>query len=308
MTEQVNNVLFNSARWDALEFRDGDIIVATPAKCGTTWTQRVLSLLIFDSPDLYAPMSRISPWLDMNTRPLADVLAELEAQTHRRFIKSHLPFEYLPHDERVTYITVGRDPRDVALSMAHHVDNVDFVNLLNERIAAVGIEDLEGTEPPPRPDASGTPADRFWQWLDAEDDIRIEGLGSLVDHLRGYWEHRHDPNVVLLHYGDLERDLVGEMQYLAERLGLERSRERLEELAPYASFETMKAAAAQVAPNADQTFWKSTDAFFHKGKSGQWREFITDDDLPRYDKRVAELCDPDLAHWLHHGGRTVESK
>jgi len=52
-------------------------------------TQRIVSLLIFDSPDLYAPMAHISPWLDMNTRPVDDVLHELDAQTHRRFVKSH---------------------------------------------------------------------------------------------------------------------------------------------------------------------------------------------------------------------------
>ena len=64
----------------------------------------------------------------MNTRPIESVISELEQQTHRRFLKSHLSYDLLPHISGVTYITVGRDPRDVGLSWMHHLDNV--VNLI----------------------------------------------------------------------------------------------------------------------------------------------------------------------------------
>jgi hypothetical protein len=91
------------------------------------------------------------------------------------------------------------------------------------------------------------------------------------------------------------------MEYVAQRLGIERSRARLEELAPYASFDEMKASAENTAPNGDQTFWKSTSDFFRIGTTGQWREFIAEDDLPRYEKRLHELVDSDFAHWLEFG-------
>ena len=45
-------VFWDSARWEGLELRPGDIIVATPAKSGTTWTQMICALLIFQDPDL----------------------------------------------------------------------------------------------------------------------------------------------------------------------------------------------------------------------------------------------------------------
>jgi aryl sulfotransferase len=298
MAEPVNNVLYNSARWDGFPFRDGDIVISTPAKCGTTWTQRIVSLLIFDSPELDRPMARISPWVDMNTRPLDDVVAELDAQTHRRFMKSHLAFDLLPHDDRVTYITVGRDPRDVAISMANHLDNVDMEKFIGERIAAVGMEDLADMTPDDLPNLSGSPVERFWRWIEEDGDNGLEGV---VGHLRSFWDHRDDPNVVLLHYADLQRDLVGQMAYLAERLGIERSRDRLAELAPFASFDEMKSAAETTAPNGDQTFWKSTSDFFRNGTSGQWRALISDDDVPRYEKRLHELADGDLARWLETG-------
>lgn len=296
MAEPVKGFLYDSTRWEQFAFREGDIVIATPAKCGTTWTQRIVSLLIFDSPELYAPMARISPWLDMNTRAVDDVLGDLGGQTHRRFMKSHLDLERLPHDERVTYITVGRDPRDVGLSWIHHIDNVNMDTLINQRIAAVGTDDIDLSAVP---DLSGTEADRFWRWVESE--VPFDSLTGMVHHLKTFWEHRDDPNVVMLHYADLQHDLVGQMAYLAERLGLARSRERLEELAPHAAFDEMKSAAEQMAPNTDMSLWNSTSEFFHAGTTGQWRSVIADDEMDRYFKTVDTLCEPDLVHWLHAG-------
>ena len=33
--------MYDSNRWDGFELRPGDIIISTPPKCGTTWTQKV---------------------------------------------------------------------------------------------------------------------------------------------------------------------------------------------------------------------------------------------------------------------------
>ena len=38
-----------------------------------------------------------------------------------------------------------------------------------------------------------------------------------------------------------------------------------------------------------------------RGTSGQWQDVFSEDDLHAYDRRVAELASPDLAHWLHNG-------
>ncbi|MEY2426856.1 MAG: hypothetical protein QOI61_2428, partial [Actinomycetota bacterium] len=140
---------------------------------------------------------------------------------------------------------------------------------------------------------------RFWRWI--EDATGDDGLGGMVNHIKSYWDHRDDPNVVLLHYDDLQRDLVGQMAYLAQRLGIERSRARLEELAPAASFAEMKATAPRTAPNGDQTFWKDTGDFFHLGKSGQWRDLMSEDEVPRYEAALAQFASSELGSWLEHG-------
>src|SRR5689334_14462441 len=142
------SIVADSARWDGFAFRPGDIVISTPPKCGTTWTQMLCGLLIFDGPTFPAPLGDISPWLDKSTRPLAAVTAALAAQTHRRFIKTHTPLDGLPRHADVTYLVVGRDPRDVAISFEHHAANMDYERFLALRAAAVGNADL--AELPPR--------------------------------------------------------------------------------------------------------------------------------------------------------------
>src|SRR5215213_180815 len=127
------SITADSARWDGFVFRPGDVVISTPPKSGTTWTQMLCALVIFDGPAFPALLDQMSPWLDMSIRPLAEVAAVLATQTHRRFIKTHTPLDGLPRQADVTYLVVGRDPRDVAISFEHHIANLDFARLLELR-------------------------------------------------------------------------------------------------------------------------------------------------------------------------------
>jgi aryl sulfotransferase len=42
-----SNMVWDSARWEGFELRPDDIVISTPPKCGTTWTQMICALLIF---------------------------------------------------------------------------------------------------------------------------------------------------------------------------------------------------------------------------------------------------------------------
>ncbi len=298
MAVRYHTLVYDSIRWKGFRFRPDDIVISTPPKCGTTWTQMLCALLIFDSTTFDRPLARISPWLDMLTRPLGDVVADLDAQEHRRFIKTHSPLDGLPSDERVTYLCVGRDPRDVALSWEHHWGNIDQEVFMATRAAAVGLDDLAelGSPPPPPPE---DPVDRFWAWVNG--DGPSPSLEGTLHHLQTFWDRRDAPNVTLFHYADLSADLCGQLRRLAEVLGIERSDGRIEELAAAATFDRMKERADQLAPNSDQGFWRSTEGFFHHGSSGQWRHLVDDAGLVRYEVRVAELVPPDLAAWAHLG-------
>lgn len=298
------NIVMDSSRWDGFPFREGDIVISTPPKCGTTWTQTICALLIFGSPDLPDALDRISPWLDQTLRDRDEVFADLAAQTHRRFIKSHTPLDGLPWDDRVTYICVGRDPRDVALSWDNHMNNLDLGAFLQLRQKAVGLEDLAELMPEGPPQRPETEAERFWAWVlqQPEVGVGLEGLAATLAHLRTFWEVRDRPNVVLLHYSDLKADLEGQMRHLAGRLGIDVAADRWPELVRAATFEEMKRRAAAVAPNATEPIWVDTNNFFHRGTSGQWRDLLDEEGLQRYADRVAELVDAELAAWAQDGG------
>lgn len=298
--KRYRSVVSDSSRWDGIAFRPGDIVISTPPKCGTTWMQRLVALLVFDGPDLPAPMAKVSPWFDMQLSSPEQVAALLEAQTHRRFMKTHTPFDGLPYDERVTYICVGRDPRDVAVSSRHHMQNMNMDRFIETRAAAVGLDDLaelgasEGG-PPPVDDATALRI-----WMDQPSQTTMMTLPFTIEHLRSFWEARERPNVAMFHYSDLLADLPGQLKRLGDVLGYDISRERAEQLAAEGSFEAMKSNAERVVPNADIGLWHSADGFLHRGTSGQWRELFTDEDLAHYDARLRELAPPDLVQWLHH--------
>ena len=114
--------IFDSARWHDYRPRPDDIIIATYPKCGTTWTQRIVGMLIFGS-DAPFPVQDSSPWPDMRIMPPGFALQLAESQTHRRFLKTHLPYDALPVYEGVKFIHVARDGRDAAMSFHNHKTN-----------------------------------------------------------------------------------------------------------------------------------------------------------------------------------------
>lgn len=298
------NVICDSGRWEGFALRPDDIIISTPPKCGTTWTQMLIALLVFQTPDLPAPLAQLSPWLDMRTRARADVVANLDAQHHRRFIKTHTPLAGLPLVGGVTYVTVGRDPRDVALSMGDHIANLDFVALLAASAAAAevdGVPMLAVPAPPPE-DLDQSDRAKFWRWV-LDDAPVTSGMSSLLvtmTHVQSFWDVRDSVNVVVLHYADLKADLEGQMRALAGRLGIVVPEARWPALVEAASFASMKGNAETTVPNSDTAIWRETADFFRKGRSGAWREVLeTADDRQRYDDRVATLAPPDLSAWMH---------
>lgn len=291
----------DSARWDGFEFRDDDIVIATPAKCGTTWMQNIVGMLVFERTDLGGPITEISPWLDMLTRSLDDVVAILDAQEHRRFIKTHTPLDGLPFDERVTYVCVLRHPLQVALSDIDHTENIDLDKVLLRRGEVAGFDDLADLAPPP--ERSADPRERMRQWIDDPTEYTSPGgtvsLAQLLAHARTYWDARNRPNVHLFHYSDLRRDLEGQMRRVASALDIAVP-DDFGEFVAAASFDRMKAAADRTAPDAEFGTWKSNTDFFRSAADRTW-DFMCADDVSHFEARLVELAGPDLAHFMCNG-------
>jgi hypothetical protein len=297
------SLMSDNLRWDALELREGDIVISAPSKCGVTWTQRLVSLLVFDGPDLPGPMSTVSPWLDQTIRPIEEVVATLDAQHHRRFIKTHTPLDGFVLDDRVTYIGVGRDPRDAAVSMLFQSSNTDQDRMWALHQAAVSPHQRFA---PPGADFDRilSPLDVFHQWMERP-IMPPEGMGSLatiLHHFGSVWQRRHLPNVAAFHYADFQVDLVGELVGLGQVLGYDLGRDRAAERAGHATLDAMRARASDLAPNTTDGIWRSDERFFRAGGRGEWREIFTEAEHRRYGHRVAELAPRDLLAWAH-GGR-----
>jgi aryl sulfotransferase len=286
----------DSARWLGFPYRDGDIVISTRSKTGTTWMQMICALLIFQTPDLPEPLSALSPWLDHLIRSRDDVYAVLEAQQHRRFIKTHTPLDGIPLDRGATYIVTARHPLDTAVSLYYQGDNIDRAK----------VRALTGA---PEPTTPPKPRKPLHDWLlsyitgdsppwvvrthPRED---LDSLPGLMWHLSDAWARRAEPNVLLVHYDELQADLAGQMRRIAGRLGITMPDQAWPALVAAASFDSMRRGAeAIVMPG----IMKSNAAFFRRGTSGAGREVLSEAELAMYHERVKGLAAPDLLDWLH---------
>ena len=281
----------DSGRWLGFAFRQGDVVISTRSKSGTTWMQMICALLVFQTGDLPAPLSEQSPWLDWLITPVADVYALLEAQQHRRFIKTHTPLDGVPLDQRAMYIVVARHPLDLAVSLYHQGANLDR-DRIRELTGQPGPTKSRG----PRPDA------REWllSWIRDDPDPRqqLDSLPGVCWHLSDAWSRRDRANVVLVHYDDLAVRLEHEMRRLAARLSIEVPEARWPELIDGARFETMRSRAGRLLPDSRGVL-KDQRAFFRRGTSGSGRELLSAEEYAGYLARAAELAPPDLLDWLH---------
>ena len=286
----------DSARWDGFAFRPGDIVISTRSKSGTTWMQMICALLIFQTPELPAPLGEISPWLDWLITPREQVFAQLQAQRHRRVIKTHTPLDGIPLSPLATYIVVGRHPLDAAVSLYHQGDNINRARLA----------ELTGALPDqPRPDRPPRPAAREWllSWIDG-DKSPVEfsdSLRGVLWHVGDAWARRADPgldgpDILLLHYDDLSADLEGQMRWLAGQLEIDVQESRWPALVEAASFESMR--ATRRAPDGAGVL-KDPAAFFRRGTSGAGQELLTVQEVAHYHERAGQFAPLEVLAWLH---------
>jgi aryl sulfotransferase len=302
---EVRTPVIDSHRWDGFAPRDGDIIVGTYRKCGTTWTQRIVDVLVFQSPEV-RPMGDISPWLDSTVfNALEDDLATLTAQRHRRYIKSHLPFDALPLWDTVKYVHVGRDARDSTLSWMNHMQgtNPAFVRRIAEQAMQLAAQGgAPAQRPPPAP---ADPREFLLQWLDQIEAAPPDGPQTNDPTFFGfestYWRERKRPNLLLVHYDDLNRDLAAEMRRIAAFLEIETPEPLMPALVDAAGFTFMKNHGDALFPKLKETFDRGADRFINRGRSGVWRDCMEPDDVARYEAIVRRRATPALAAWLERG-------
>lgn len=292
----------DSRRWNAYRPRTGDVVIATYPKCGTTWMQQIVGLLVFQSPEP-RPVGEIGAWLDRRLDPLDEILARFEAQSHRRFLKSHMPFDGMPIHDDVRYIHVARDGRDACLSFHNQVTRFRGETL--RQLDAEGMADEWIGRP--FPEIPADPRDFFQKWLREGVAGAEDGTPQLsyFDLERTYWQARHRANLLMVHYRDLKADLDGEMRRVAGFLDIPVDEAIWPSLVQAATFENMRRDGAVLAPRAMKLFSGGPADFFQKGENDRWRGVLSEDDLAAYEQKVERRLSPSCGHWLRHGRREV---
>ena len=288
-TRELHNHHFDSTAWNDLRFRDDDIVIASYAKAGTTWTQQIVGQLLFDAdPDL--EVAGLSPWLDLRVPPKEVKLPLVEAQTHRRFLKTHLPVDALRFSPKAKYLYVARDGRDVVWSMYNHHANANrtWYEALNDTPGRIGPP----IEPPP--------ADirQYWRdWLERDG----HPFWPFWENLRGWWHLRNLPNVGFVHFSNLKRDLPGQIRRIAAFLEIPIDESRWNAVVLHCSFDWMKRNAKKSVPLGG-AFWDAgAEVFIHKGVNGRWRDQLTAQESAEYEARAEAELGAECARWLATG-------
>jgi aryl sulfotransferase len=287
-TREIHNHHMNSEVWNSFKFRDDDIVIATYAKAGTTWMQQILAQLIFNGKE-GIDVSPLSPWLDLRVMP-PEAIAGLEKLPHRRFIKTHLPVDALVFSPKAKYLYVGRDGRDTVWSLYNHHANANehFYEALNNTPGRVGPP----IEPPPK-----SIPDYFRRWLE-EDGYPF---WSLWENVRSWWAIRHLPNVKLVHFNDLKKDLPGSIRAIAAFLDIPIDEAKFPAIVEHCSFDYMKAHAEQMTPLGGAMWNGGAKTFINKGTNGRWRDMLTAQDVAAYEAKALAELGPECARWLSSG-------
>ncbi|MFT7220034.1 MAG: aryl sulfotransferase [Candidatus Azotimanducaceae bacterium] len=172
----------DTSRWENFEPRPDDIFICTPPKCGTTWTQAIVAMLVFGTPDHGEQPGVISPWIDADFAPIEEYLAQIQTKNHRRFIKTYTPLDAIPYFPECTYLVVCSDPRDMFFSLKNHQDN-----MADEDLAASLMD---------RGETEGE------LWVNGRfngENFDVQTLESPIHFLETYWEYQDLSNIHLFH-------------------------------------------------------------------------------------------------------------
>lgn len=248
--------------------RQDDIYIASYPKSGTTWTQEIVWQIIHNGKVDYRPLHVRMPWIDgmpydtaENPYPVtsAGMMEKMfESFPTPRVFKTHLPYDLVPkaHGQayKARYIYVIRNPKDAAVSLYEFMSSMPNPPKLN------------------------------WNEFC---ELFFQGkvfYGMWFDHVLGWWKHKDDPNILILKYEEMKKDLPGAIHKIATFIGKELPPEILERILNQTSFDAMKKEG-----NANFSFLREFKGdVVRKGKVGNWKEYFTEDQSKRFDRLLEE--------------------
>ncbi|KAJ1083867.1 hypothetical protein NDU88_004022 [Pleurodeles waltl] len=253
----------------SFDFQVDDIVIVTYPKSGTTWMQEVLTLIYSKGDAILAktiPNWVRAPWLEHTY--FRDVLTDDEGP---RFITSHLQYDILGpalkrSKAKVIYVT--RNPKDVAVSFYHFHKMANFL-----------------------PDPGS-----FEEFLNKFLEGTVH-FGSWFEHVKGWWSHREEMELLHMSYEDMKKDLRNSIDRVCEFLGCPMYPEELEGVEQHCTFTTMsKNSMVNYTLIAPEILDHNQGQFMRKGDVGDWKEHFTLEQNAHFDKVYKEkLQDLDLS-------------
>jgi len=300
-----------------VEHREGDTLIAVPAKSGTTWTMNIFHQLRTggdpDFDDIYAKV----PWPEFKERPDQpdeELLERWKAMPSPRAFKSHSqPGDpahgcFAQYREDMKYVVVMRNPEEAIVSF-------------HPFLAAHNLKLWELWDASSMREAMCRPT--FGEFFK---DIALKGFpnmppeavppGGLLTMLffgfvNGWWPLRHKPNVLMLHFSDMKKDHEGSVRKIADHLGFTPTAEQWPKILEYTSFKWMKANSSKfeiptlVKDKEGVAFKVLNDGgMVRKGEAGKAGEDGMTPEISATIREWAEKMVPDEAarRWMYEGG------
>ncbi|KAK2758036.1 hypothetical protein FQN54_004442 [Arachnomyces sp. PD_36] len=239
-----------------LRLRDTDICYTSYPKSGSTWLSYILVLLTNNKG---SSLRDSYHWVECSwLYPRSEEY--LETAPNPRIFASHMPIDMAVGGDvaksRSKYVYIARNPKDVVVSYFHFESRKSW---------------------------AGNYTGDWDHWFKMFVQGKLQ-RGDWFDHVLGWWNNRHLPNVHFMTYEGLKRDTDGELRKLAEFIGVELTDEKLEEVKSQSDFGTMKKSEFSGLGDVKEL----GEAFFRKGKVGSWKEQFTVQQNELFDQLWAE--------------------
>ncbi|XP_066437265.1 amine sulfotransferase-like [Eleutherodactylus coqui] len=244
-----------------MEIRDSDVFLVTYPKSGTVWTQQTLSLIFNEGhrngTEHVENILRV-PWIEYELGN-----ADFKSRPSPRLFTSHLPYYLMPKDLRFRMgkiIYVYRNPKDVLVSYYH------FYNLNPKFKSGINWEIF---------------TERFISG-------KVFG-GSWFDHVRGWYTHKEDFNILFVTYEEMKKDLRSAVLKICKFVGITLNEKAIDIVVEKATFKNMKDD-----PLANYKFLTSDSIdhskgdFVRKGIVGDWKNMMTVAQSEMFDKVYKE--------------------
>lgn len=260
------------------EIQPHDVIITTYPKCGTTWMQQIMKLLLHGS-EIQGGPSMNARWFEWvasikkQTNPVfipmsVDEMLNLPVPTEDegglRGWQTHAPLHAVPWKGGLSQaakvgaklVIIARNPKDACVSKYHHA----------KRIPTLGFTGRW---------------ENFYPLYLADKIV----YGSFWDWHRDWWnaKEEHPDTILWLFYEDMKKDLKKEISRLANFLSLERSEEEIEKITERCTFKTMK---AEIDAKTGRT---GSQSHYRKGEAGGWVDTFSEEQSNAFDERTEEM-------------------